>query len=289
MNDAAYAGSPLRAYVNLIRHYILATLNFFHLLLPARTLYNSFRYFFNINILLRNANFRKAGAPDGMPLPSPWLIHEVSGVYDQKSFFENGVQGANCIRKNLAKNNLSIDTFASILDFGCGCGRVLRHWRSLQPSRLCGTDYNPRLVNWCRENLPFAKCQVNTLSAHLDYADNQFDFIYAISVFTHLTEDLQAQWRDELYRILKSGGCCLFTFQGTRHQHKLTSAERELFISGSLVVQQERYPGMNTCQVYHPESYVRDLFGAGAEVVDFIPGGAEDAGGQDVVIVRKPA
>jgi SAM-dependent methyltransferase len=130
---------------------------------------------------------------------------------------------------------------------------------------------------------------VNSLAARLDYPDAVFDFIYAISVFTHLTEDLQAPWRDELYRVLKPGGYTLFTFQGSHHQHHLTEGERRDFAAGKLVVQQSRYPGMNTCQVFHPESYVRGLFSDGGDVVDFIPGGATDAGRQDVVIVRRVA
>jgi hypothetical protein len=44
---------------------------------------------------------------------------------------------------------------------------------------------------------------------------------------------------------------------------------------------------MNTCQVFHPEAYVRALFSQGGDVVDFIPGGSTDAGRQDVVVVRR--
>ena len=271
----------------LLRLGILRIFDTLHILLPMRTIYNWCRYAFNLKVLLRNANFIKSGAPDGLPIPPPFLIHEVSGVYDQRAFFDNGIDGANCIRQNLRRNNLSIESFGSILDFGCGCGRVLRHWRNLPKTKVYGTDYNPRLIAWCRENLPFASCSVNSLAAHLDYPDATFDFIYAISVFTHLTEDLQVPWRDELFRVLRPEGYALLTFQGTRHQHRLTEAERRSFGSGNLIVQQSRYPGMNTCQVFHPESYVRTLFSRGGEVVDCIPGGATDAGGQDVVLLKR--
>ena len=270
-----------------VRQRILSILTSLHLLLPIRAVFNWIRYVVNLRVQKRNAEFLATGAPDGLPLPSPFLIHEVSGVYDQKSFYDNGVDGAECIRRNLKKNNLAVEQFHSLLDFGCGCGRILRHWRKLPATKVYGTDYNPSLVKWCRENLPFAQCSVNTFAPRLEYANQQFDFIYAISVFTHLTEDLQPLWRDELYRVLKPGGYCLFTFQGTHHQDRLTPDEQDRFRSGRIVVQQAQYAGMNTCQVFHPESYVRGLFSMGAEVVDVIEGGGVDAGYQDAVIVRK--
>jgi len=271
----------------LLRLGILRIFDTLHILLPMRTIYNWCRYAFNLKVLLRNANFIKSGAPDGLPIPPPFLIHEVSGVYDQRAFYDNGVDGAECIRDILHRNDLAIEGFESILDFGCGCGRVLRHWQNLTSTKIYGTDYNPRLVAWCSEHLPLVTCSVNSLSAHLDYPGGTFDFIYAISVFTHLTEDLQAPWRDELYRVLKPGGYALFTFQGSHHQHRLTEGERKAFAAGKLIVQQSRYPGMNTCQVFHPEAYVRALFSQGGDVVDFIPGGSTDAGRQDVVVVRR--
>jgi hypothetical protein len=39
----------------------------------------------------------------------------------------------------------------------------------------------------------------------MDYANEQFDLIYAISVFTHLTEDLQHSWLNELGRVKRGG------------------------------------------------------------------------------------
>ena len=64
-----------------------------------------------------------------------------------------------------------------MLDFGCGCGRVMRWWKDLESTRLHGTDYNPYLVAWCRQNLPFAEFSVNGLEAGLDLPDGHFDLV----------------------------------------------------------------------------------------------------------------
>ena len=75
----------------------------------------------------------------------------------------------------------------AILDFGCGVGRVTRHFRSTCQAQLFGTDINESLINWCQQNLKFGQFQVNPLTGKLAYEDQQFDMIYALSVFTHLS------------------------------------------------------------------------------------------------------
>jgi ubiquinone/menaquinone biosynthesis C-methylase UbiE len=57
----------------------------------------------------------------------------------------------------------------------------------------------------------FAQFEVNGLAPPLAYEANHFDFIYALSVFTHLPESLQTAWMSELARVLKPGGYLLMT------------------------------------------------------------------------------
>ncbi len=46
----------------------------------------------------------------------------------------------------------------------------------------------PLSSTWCKSNLRFAEFRVNTLAGELPYKAETFDFIYAFSVFTHLSE-----------------------------------------------------------------------------------------------------
>jgi methylase of polypeptide subunit release factors len=49
----------------------------------------------------------------------------------------------------------TLDSFESILDFGCGCGRMLLWLPELGRKRaLHGTDIDADAIDWCREHLP---------------------------------------------------------------------------------------------------------------------------------------
>ena len=101
-----------------------------------------------------------------------------------------------------------------MLDFGCGCGRVTRNWAGLSGVQVAGTDLSRPAVDWCRRHLPFARFEENGLEPPLVFDDESFDLVYALSVFTHLTADLQLAWRDELRRVLRPGGFLLVTTHG---------------------------------------------------------------------------
>ncbi len=221
-------------------------------------------------------------------MPPSHLVYLVTGQFDCEAFYSNGVVGANCIQGVLRKNSLDFSSFGKVLDFGCGCGRVVRQWRNVAGPKLYGVDYNPRLVEWCRANLSFAEFAVNTSASPLNFAPGTFDFIYAISVFTHLTESKQQFWIGELTRVLKPGGHLLITVHGTTRLHQLTPEQREQFEAGTVVVTHSRYSGRNICATYHPHGYVRDVLCRSLKFVAFEAGGAKDAD-QDIFLLKKPS
>jgi SAM-dependent methyltransferase len=235
----------------------------------------------------RNERLQAAGAPDGLPLPSPALVYAVAGHFDVQEYFNSGRIHAQLLRDVLTRNGFDIGGLGAILDFGCGCGRVVRNWRDLRATRVHGCDYNPTLIEWCREALPFAEFRVNELRPSLPYAAGEFDFVYAISVFTHLTEPLQHAWMADLERVLAPGGLLLITTKGASRLGPLDEEERERFDEGQLVVQAARYVGRNLCAAYHPESYVRERLAEQFLTVDYLP--ADDGlQTQDVYLLQKP-
>jgi SAM-dependent methyltransferase len=235
-----------------------------------------------------NADFREAGAPDGLPLPPPSLVYLVAGHFNLRWFYETGLDHARLVRKVLATNGVDIESFDKLLDFGCGCGRVLRHWLDLPSTRVHGSDYSPRPIRWCRHSLPFAEFSTNDLAPPLPYPAAEFDFIYAVSVFTHLTEELQPQWVAELERVLNPGGFLLVTTKGSSRLEALDAQERERFEAGQLVIKYGRYAGRNLCAAFHPESYLRQRFAPSLEFVDFVPADVGRSDGQDILLLRRP-
>lgn len=225
---------------------------------------------------------------EGQPPVPPWkLIYLVAGHGNPKSFLEGGRSASAAICAILAKNGLRIEQFESILDFGCGVGRIIRHWsKSLGP--IYGTDYNPDLVEWCQNNLKFCNFNLNTLSGKLPYDSETFDFIYSFSVFTHLKEPLQLHWINELSRVLKPGGYIYITTHGEYFVSGLRLPEQEQFHSGQLVVRDGEESGSNTCVAFHPASYVRDTLARNLIVMDFIQCGAKGDSMHDAHLLRKP-
>jgi SAM-dependent methyltransferase len=236
-------------------------------------------------------------AADGLSLPPAHLIRVTSGCLRQAvnrpealydSYVEAGAQGAACIRAALERFGLAIEDFGSVLDFGCGCGRVIRHWRDLDGG-VQGCDYNPLLVDWCQSALGFATFERNGLEPPLPYADSSFDFLYAISLFTHFDANQQIPWMRELTRVVSPGGVLLVTVGGeSRATRQLDGTGLERFRAGELVVRRADLAGTNACAAFHPRRYIEEELAAGLELLGVIPDGAQDVR-QDQVLLRKPA
>src|SRR5450631_4190233 len=93
---------------------------------------------------LGNARYRRNGAPDGLPIPPASLRFAVAGTASISWFLEAGALAFDSNRETLARNGVAVEKLGSVLDFGCGCGRVLRRWHSVAGPTVSGCDYNPR-------------------------------------------------------------------------------------------------------------------------------------------------
>jgi SAM-dependent methyltransferase len=223
---------------------------------------------------------------DGLPVPPAQLIVRVAGTADAEWFLSSGRLAAESVREALARQGVALENLDALLDFGCGCGRVIRNWIGLADVERFGTDLNPAAVRWCRGNLPFATFEENGLAPPLPFDDGRFDLVYALSVFTHLPEELQLAWTKELRRILRPGGWLLLSTHGEPYLERLDAAEQERFRAGDLVVRWEQVAGTNLCSAFHPESYVRSRLADGFEVVEFSPQGAAGNPHQDLTVLR---
>jgi SAM-dependent methyltransferase len=229
----------------------------------------------------------RVDADDALPVPPPRLIVRVAGTADVGWFLEGGRLGAASVRGALLRQGIGLDGLGAMLDFGCGCGRVTRNWAGLSGVHVAGTDLNRPAVDWCRRYLPFARFEENGLTPPLVFEDESFDLVYALSVFTHLTADLQLAWRDELRRVLRPGGHLLVTTHGESYLPRLAPDERERFERGELVVRWADVAGTNLCSAYHPEPYLRETFVQGFTLVELEPEGAHGNPTQDLVLLQK--
>ena len=228
-------------------------------------------------LALRGRHTRSAA--DGLPVPPADLIVRVAGTADVDWFLEGGRLGYETVRAHAPGEH------ESVLDFGCGCGRVTRYWLG-SGARVAGSDLNEEAVEWCRRNLPFARFEENGLAPPLAFDDGAFDLVYGLSVFTHLPEELQVAWLHELSRVLRPGGRLLLTTHGRRYRERLDAAERTRFDAGENVVRWREVAGSNLCAAFHPPGSLARLADRFDEIA-FVPEGAEGNPHQDVSVYRR--
>jgi SAM-dependent methyltransferase len=251
-----------------------------HLLRPAYAAYE------RAQSLRAPRNGAAPRAADGLPLPPPRLIVRVAGTADSEWFLESGRLAAASVRDLLVGNGVPVDELGAVLDFGCGCGRVTRTWKDFDGS-VAGSDRDRAAIAWSRDHLPFARFELNGLEPPLEFGDGSFDLVYALSVFTHLTERLQHAWIDELARVVRPGGWLVLSTHGEAYLTRLSPGERARLRAGELVVRWPQAAGTNLCGAYHPESWIRSRLARGFEVVAFEREGARGNPQQDLTLMRR--
>lgn len=229
---------------------------------------------------------RRSKLSNDLPIPPPSLCFSVIASYDVDCFLRTGFQGAESIRNILARNKKPINQYSEILDFGCGCGRITRHLKDLTNSSITGSDINHTPILWAQKNLKFARFITNGISDSLPFENDSFDLVFAVSVFTHLSERLQKHWMGELTRILKPGGALLITVKGENWKVDLGEEQMNSFNHGNMVVIEPEYSGSNYCAAYHPPEYARTVLGAGLNIIEHEPCGSKEIS-QDFYLMAK--
>jgi len=239
--------------------------------------------------LAMRAGDRLTTGPDGLPIPPPRLRVLVDGRGgDAEQFLLVGGQMSDSIRAAVDSSGTALEGMGAILDFGCGCGRVARHWATVDGPEIHACDYNRELVAWCQANLPFARTTHNELAPPTPYEAASFDLIYALSVLSHLSEPLQHLWLAEFRRLLRPGGLLVLSVLGEAVRDRLTQDQRLQFERGELVIERPRMAGRNVCTAYHPRRYVTEhLLADFVEVSNFDLGSPQLALMQDAYIARR--
>jgi len=224
-------------------------------------------------------------------MPPGALLHTIGNTEDAAWFLQSGRWAFEDIRAALARQGQPLETLGAVLDFGCGVGRVIRHWSDRADSglQIVGTDCNPALIRWCRSRLGFATFLENRLDGRIDAPDQSFGLVYALSVFTHLSVVRQRHWMDELFRVLRPGGYAWITLHGAVYRDGLNPDQQARFDRGELIVVGERLEGSNHCAAFHPPAYVTAHLARNWELIEFHPSGARGNPHQDAYLLRRPA
>jgi SAM-dependent methyltransferase len=113
-----------------------------------------------------------------------------------------------------------------VMDFGCGNGRTLRHFGDEgEIAEVWGVDVDADALSTVeRELCPPMHAQLSEVDPPLPFEDGSFDLIWAISVWTHLTDN-SLPWLAEMHRILKPGGLLIPTYMGELHSELLAGED----------------------------------------------------------------
>jgi SAM-dependent methyltransferase len=138
-------------------------------------------------------------------------------------YFSSGYSALFCVRRALDK--AAGKSPKSILDFGCGHGRVLRSLVADFPhAGLTAADVDVTGVNFCAKMFGAIPVYAGTDISRLVF-NTRFDLIWVGSVFTHLRSE---RWMIllELFRsILTEDGLLIFSTHGSEVERRLREGQ----------------------------------------------------------------
>jgi SAM-dependent methyltransferase len=226
----------------------------------------------------------------GLVPPPPHLQVRAAGEY-YPHFIEHGDALLDALGAALLEIGRDWRSFDSILDFGCGCARVLRalHYRSSAAQKLHGTDIDKEAVDWCRANYStVAEFTVNAVAPPMAYGDGMFDLVFSVSTFTHLPEDMQDAWLKELRRVTRPGGYLLLTTHNQSYFQNLPEGLRQKAQDRGFFYQRckdtEGLPDFYQV-AYHTPEYIRSRWSEYFDILDIHERAID--GHQDIVACRK--
>jgi len=208
--------------------------------------------------------------------------------------------------------NCNLQPHETILDVGCGCGRVAVPLTSYIDSsgRYEGFDVDPSLIDWCKNHITaqfpnFRFRRVNILNGSYNpkgrvkaadyafpYPEAHFHIACANAVFSHMLAPAVNRYFREIRRVLKPGGICFSTFfltkNGKQTRGGIFTARRGICEIAD--------PMAPEATVGYPFAFIKELHARSGLVIEkVIRGSWHDARFeidhpfQDVIIGRKRA
>lgn len=234
---------------------------------------------------------------DHIPQPPEELVFATQGIEDVNAYKNSIIPGVYQMKRYLAQTGLDVTGIRSVIDIGCGTGRLLVGWYLDNPERLlAGYDINTELIDWARNHLPPSiRFHVNDLLPPIPNRQTSFDLLCMASVFTHLSQHSQRLWIQEINQLLQPGGIAFITLHGETYLHLAGMASRldEFYQQGFLEIVHPR-EGSNSYTSYHSPEYAKTMF-RDFHMLGYFPRGALNdkllfpvAALQDVYIFQKP-
>lgn len=217
-----------------------------------------------------------------LPIPAAANKARIFGTRDQDDdyFIHSGMNDLKAVM-NIAE--LFHFTGGIVMDWGVGCGRMIRHLHHSLRNNAIGIDVDYVNTIWCETHLPFGQYHDVKPFGRLPCENKRVDLIYSHSVMTHLCETAQIHWLKELNRILK--GVAVISVHGLYSTAVEASWSRipketkrwlEYGFKDSKVNNQDIsdvVPNLYYKDIAHTPKYIYEIWSEFIKVVDIIPGG----------------
>lgn len=232
--------------------------------------------YYQRSLLFRRSNHLFLRENPGFPLPPSHLAFDAYNAPKWRFYKYSGEDTAKFLKEVAEKYFESGKTLSSVYEWGCGPGRVIRHLPAEfgDTVAIYGSDYNAETIAWCKKNIHGVHFSLNELNPPLEYADNVFDLIYCISVFTHLSAETGMKWSDELFRVLRPGGILIITNLGEHsYNTELLPYEKRKYTEQGIVVRGQYEEGKKMYLTMHNPAYIRQNLLKKFEILQHIPSG----------------
>jgi SAM-dependent methyltransferase len=230
--------------------------------------------------------------------PSRLVMERTTHIRDPYVFHYNGATDFHRLQLLYAAAAQSPPPRPRVLDWGCGCGRVSRFMEAAHGAEaVVGVDIDAVGIAWLHEHGGQGRYRRIGGNPQLPFTDDAFDLVYGISVMTHLRQEDQRRWLEELSRVLAPGGVAILTFHSLAmffaHVNDGSSLAQLLTAGfwdyGRCADLDEGSPAAAAADTYrnvfNTPGNIRDLCPGGCEVVDVVAGGSSAQ--HDYVVFRK--
>lgn len=209
-----------------------------------------------------NAALKLLVAQRNDPAPPDHLQKRQTGAVAGPLFFQEGRRITDQIISAFSDAGHPLSKSRAILDFGCGCGRVMKGLKDLSlGGELWGCDIDFEAIKWNRIHLgDIAQFCSNPHLPPTQFHDGYFDAVYSVSVFTHLPEEMQFAWLTELRRITAPNAICVASVHGAHYWESIhPNVKSQVEASGFDYRSAAKTEGLPDFYMvaFHSEEYIR--------------------------------
>jgi SAM-dependent methyltransferase len=226
-----------------------------------------------------------------VPLPPRELRARATGTGNAQWFQKSGRMSVAALESAIVSLGVKWSDFGRILDFGAGCGRLLRHLLPRVPlARVWACDTDSAAMAWLERQMPRVHARRTDHEGPLPFTSALFDLVVAVDVFTTFDETSQDRWLQELMRVTRPGGLFLVTTNGLKNWTDAVAAEPELkkhevALTTTGFCATSAFEG-RPCSFHHP-AYIRERWARWLDILDIRQQAVYPA--QDLVILLRRA